>query len=109
MDLLDLLRPNCSDYDAIIFEAMDHPHAGVRMDGYSCSDKLPASMARSRLRTGLSDPSAGIRAYCAGALVELPTSDAEKTEDLTLLRTQLAKEKDQQAIEALKSAVKQLE
>ncbi|MGW8256143.1 MAG: hypothetical protein ACWGMZ_01525 [Thermoguttaceae bacterium] len=108
--LLGYVRSNCDERNAIILEAIKHPHAGIRMDGYSYSADLPKSVARPRLQKGLGDSSAEVRAYCAGALVELSaSSDAENPEDLALLRAQLAKEKDERVIEALREAIKQLE
>lgn len=108
-DLLGFLPAKYGKRDALILEAIGHPHAGVRMDGYSCSADLPASIARPRLRKGLSDSSAEVRDYCAGALTDLSASGAEGAEYLKLLRAQLIKEKDEGVIEALKKAIQRLE
>ncbi len=107
--LFGYLRTTDSRRDALILEAMDHPHAGVRMDGYSRWDEPPESMTRPRLRKGVSDPSARIRTLSAKALSNTRASKAQNSEDLTLLRSQLAKEKDQQVVEALGEAIKRLE
>lgn len=107
--LLGYVQSKCAEHNAMILEAMDHPHAGVRMDGYSCSDDLSASLARPRLIKGLGDSSVPVRVYCAGALANLSTSYAENSENLAILRAHLTQEKDEEVIEALKEAIKRLE
>jgi len=107
--LFGYLRPEHPEREALILEAMDHPHAGVRMDGYKYCADLPDSTERPRLRKGLGDASAQIRMYSAGALTEMWASDAENAEDLARLHAQRAKERDENVVEALNQAIKRLE
>lgn len=95
--------------DALILEAMVHPHADVRMTAYSLWEELPSPTARAWLRKGLGDPSAMIRSHNAAVLVQTSASEAEVAKDLALLRDRLAKEKNKEVIDALKEAIKQLE
>jgi hypothetical protein len=110
-DLLGYLEQTHSQHDALILEAMDHPHAGVRSDGFAHWADIPVSMARPRLRKGVSDPFPEVRAACVESLVRmaLDTPSADATEDLKLLRVQLAKEQDPDVVKNLEKAIEQLE
>jgi hypothetical protein len=108
-DLFDYLQPTFAQRDALILEAMDHPHAVVRMGGFRYWAGLPVAVARARLRKGLGDPASEVRIASAEALVKMSASEAENLGDLALLKAQRAKETNEAVIEALDQAIKQLE
>ena len=107
--LFGYLQPAYPQRDALILEAMGHPHADVRTEGYKHWGDLPESVARQRLRKGLGDSSAHIRMDSAKSLTSMRASEAEHAEDMALLRAQLAKEKDRDVVEALTQVIKRLE
>jgi hypothetical protein len=108
-DLFRYLPKDFSQRETLILEAMDHPHAAIRMVGYGCEGDLPESVARQRLRKGLGDSCAQIRVSAAQALVEMHASEADNKEDLRMLKAQLAKETDRGVITDFDEVIKRLE
>lgn len=107
--LFGCLRQTHPERNALILEAMDHPHVGVRIDGYERWDDLPEPVARLRLRKGFGDSSPYIRAASAEALPMIRATEAESAEDVAVLRAQLAKEQDEDVVRVIKDAIRELE
>jgi hypothetical protein len=104
-DLFDQLDVTFAERNELIVAAMDHPHAGVRHDGYERWDELPEPLARLKLEKGLVDPSPSIREDCASAIAE----NFGSPEVQGLLRVHRAVETDGAVIDAIDTALKRLD